>query len=350
MRGRRTPLWQGVILLGLALAAVVILSAGIGSSHIALDHCFKIVLGQLPVLGTHVNLAGIPIEAVTIVSQVRLPRILLAAIVGMGLSASGVVYQGIFKNPMADPFVLGVSSGAAVGATLVMVLGLSFTLGPISGIALGAFIGAVLAAGFVFSLARVGNKTPVVTLLLSGIAVNFFLSAVIQLIMALNHNQIERIIGWTMGSVSSASWDKIGLTLLPLVVGVGLLLAHTRELNAFSLGEDNARSLGIDTERVRIRLLVISSLVTASAVAVSGIIGFVGLVIPHVVRMITGPNHKQLMPFSILVGGIFLVVSDTLARTLVAPSELPLGVITALFGAPYFLYLLYKSKVNVKEG
>ncbi len=350
MRAHRTPLWQGVILLGLALAAVIILSAGIGSSHIALDSCFKIVLGQLPLLGGHIDLAGVPQEAVTIVSQVRLPRILLAAIVGMGLSASGVVYQGIFKNPMADPFVLGVSSGAAVGATLVIALGLSFTLGPISGIALGAFIGAVLAAGFVFSLARVGNKTPVVTLLLSGIAVNFFLSAIIQLIMAMNHDQIERIIGWTMGSVSAASWDKIGLTLLPLVVGVGLLLAHTRELNAFSLGEDNARSLGIDTERVRIRLLIISSLVTASAVAVSGIIGFVGLVIPHVVRMITGPNHKQLMPFSILVGGIFLVVSDTLARTLVAPSELPLGVITALFGAPYFLYLLYKSKFNVKEG
>lgn len=338
------------MVLGLVLAAVIVLSAGIGASHIAIDSCFKIVLGQLPMLGGQIDLSAIPKEAVTIVSQVRLPRILLAAVVGMGLAASGVVYQGIFKNPMADPFVLGVSSGAALGATTVIILGLGFSIGPVSSIALGAFFGAVVAAGFVFSLARVGNKTPVVTLLLSGIAVNFFLSALIQLLMALNHDQIERIIGWTMGSVSAASWDKIGLTVLPMALGVVLLLAHTRELNAFSLGEDNARSLGMDTERIRIRLLVISSLVTASAVAVSGIIGFVGLVIPHMVRMITGPNHKQLLPFSILVGGIFLVVSDTLARTLVAPSELPLGVITALFGAPYFLYLLYKSKFLVKEG
>lgn len=350
MRTHRTPLWQGLVILGLVLAMVVVISAGIGSSSISLENCFKIVLSRVPLFGGGVDLKSVPSEAVTIVSQVRLPRIVLAALVGMALSASGVVYQGIFKNPMADPFVLGVSSGAAVGATLVIVFGMAFTLGPISGVSLGAFLGAVLAAGFVFNLARVGNRTPVVTLLLSGIAVNFFLSAIISLIMAMNNDQIERIISWTMGSVSAASWDKVGIMLLPLIIGITLLLAHTRELNAFALGEDHARSLGIDTERVKIRLLVISSLVTASAVAVSGIIGFVGLVIPHVVRMVTGPNHKSLMPFAILVGGIFLVISDTLARVIVAPTELPLGVITALFGAPYFLHLLSRSKLNVREG
>lgn len=350
MRTHRMPLGQGLVILSLALTTAIVFSAGVGSSEIALADCFRIVMSKIPLVGQGINLENIPSQAVTIVTQVRLPRILLAAMVGMGLAASGVVYQGIFKNPMADPFVLGVSSGAAVGATLVIVSGFAFMIGPISSISIGAFAGSVLAAGFVFNLARVGNRTPVVTLLLSGIAVNFFLSSIISLIMSLSHDQVERIVYWTMGSVSSASWDKVAITVLPLIVGLALMLAHTRELNAFALGEDNARSLGIDTERVRIRLLIISSLLTASAVSVSGIIGFVGLVIPHVVRMISGPNHKSLMPFSIFVGAIFLVVSDTIARVIVAPSELPLGVITALFGAPYFLYLLYKSKLTVKEG
>lgn len=350
MNKRRSFLGIGLLVLGLILIMVVIVSAGIGSSYISYGDCVKIVLSKMPLVGGTISLEGISSEAVTIVTQVRLPRIILAAFVGMSLAASGVVYQGIFRNPMADPFVLGVSSGAAVGATLVIVSGTSFVLGPVSGISLGAFLGAVLAAGFVFNLARVGNKIPVVTLLLSGIAVNFFLSAIISLIMSMNQDQIEGIINWTMGSVSAASWAKVKLTLVPMSAGLALMLVHTRELNAFALGEDGARSLGIDTERVRLRLLVISSLVTASAVAVSGIVGFVGLVIPHVVRMISGPSHKRLMPFSILVGAIFLVVSDTLARVLVAPSELPLGVVTALFGAPYFLHLLYKSKMNVTEG
>lgn len=350
MKGRRTSLWQGMMVLSLGLVLAVLFAAGTGASQIALGDCLRIVLSKLPLLGGSVNLSGIPEQAVTIVSEVRLPRILLAAMVGMALAASGVVYQGIFKNPMADPFVLGVSSGAALGATLVIVLKLSLSLGPISSISLGAFAGAVLAAAFVFNLARVGSRIPVVTLLLSGVAVNFFLSSLISLLMSMNNDEIERIISWTMGSVSGASWDKVLITVVPLAAGLVLMLLHTRELNAFAMGEENARSLGIDTEKMRLRLLLISSLVTASAVSVSGIIGFVGLVVPHVIRMIFGPNHAKLMPFSLMAGAIFLVVSDTLARVLAAPSELPLGVITALIGAPYFLYLLYRSKLNVKEG
>ncbi len=351
MKTRRAPLWQGILILGLLLLVVIISSASVGASSISLADCFKIIFGSLPFADRFIDMSTVPPEAITIVSQVRLPRVILAALVGMGLAASGVVYQGIFKNPMADPFVLGVSSGAAVGATLAIVTGIGvFSIGPISMISVAAFAGALLSAAFVFNLARIGNKTPVVTLLLSGVAVNFFLSSVISLIMSLEHDQIERIYAWTMGSVSAASWEKIGITVIPLFIGLGLMCIHIRELNAFALGEDNARSLGIDTEKTRIRLLSISSLVTACAVSVSGIIGFVGLVIPHIVRMVTGPNHKTLLPFSMLFGAVFLVVSDTIARVIVAPSELPLGVITAMFGAPYFLLLLYRSKINVKEG
>ncbi len=244
MKTRRSPLWQGILILGLLLIAVIIISASVGASSISLVDCFKIIFGNLPFADRWIDMGSVPPEAVTIINQVRLPRVILSAIVGMGLAASGVVYQGIFKNPMADPFVLGVSSGAAVGATLAIVTGIGvYAIGPISMISVSAFLGALLSAAFVFNLARVGNKTPVVTLLLSGVAVNFFLSSIISLIMSLEHNQIERIYAWTMGSVSAASWEKIGITIVPLSIGLGLMCIHVRELNAFALGEDNARSL-----------------------------------------------------------------------------------------------------------
>lgn len=344
MKKRIQTLVSGLLLLTAALIFTGLAASTVGAAGVSLADCIKIIGSTLPVLGAHIDISALDPSSALIILKIRLPRIVLAALIGMALSASGAVFQGIFKNPMADPYVLGVSSGAAVGATAVILAGVGGSILGFSVLTIGAFVGAMATALLVYSIARTGGKTPVITLLLAGIAVNFFLSAVISTAMAINKDQMERIIYWTMGSVATANWLKVLTTGIPVILGVILITFYARDLNAMSLGEDNARSLGIDSEKLKKRLLVLSSIVTASAVAVSGIIGFVGLVVPHVVRMATGPDHRTLLPFSTLAGAIFMILADTLSRTLVAPAEMPLGVITSLFGAPYFLLLLYRGK------
>lgn len=347
MRNRPKKLIQGLLLLTTTLIIIILGASAMGSADITPFDCSKILLSKLPFFGSFVPVTDIKETSQLIVLNIRLPRILLSALIGAALATSGAVFQGIFKNPMADPYVLGVSSGAAVGATIVIVIGISGGLLGYSAITIGAFIGALLTALLVFTISRVGNKTPVVTLLLAGIAVNFFLSAVISTVMAMNKDQMQNIIFWTMGSVATANWTKIVNTGIPVLLGILLMIFFARDLNAMALGDESAKNLGVDAEVLKKRLLVLSSIVTASAVSVSGIIGFVGLVVPHVVRIVSGPDHRTLLPFSVIGGAIFMVIADTLSRMLVAPAEMPLGVITSLFGAPYFLILLYRSKAKM---
>ncbi|BEP27736.1 FecCD family ABC transporter permease [Helicovermis profundi] len=328
----------------LLLIVFMVFVSTIGAVKIPFSDSIKILVSKIPLINKFVDVSNIKHSHLQIILNIRFPRIVLSALIGGSLAASGSVFQGVFKNPMADPYVLGVSSGAALGASIVIIFFNTVSYLGISTVVVGAFIGAVLSILIVYNLSRIGGKTPTVTLLLAGIAINFFLSSIISLLMALNRDQVERIIFWTMGSVSAASWSKIYIILIPFIIVNILFIFFAKDLNLLLLGEDSAQSLGVDVEKTKIVLLVLSSLSTAAAVSVSGIIGFVGLIVPHAVRIISGPDHRRLIPFAIVGGSIFMVISDTISRTIVAPTEIPIGVVTAMFGAPYFLYLLVKNK------
>ncbi len=280
----------------------------------------------------------------TIVVDIRTPRVILSMLVGMGLAMAGTAMQGLFRNPMAEPYVLGMSSGAATGAALAIVLGIGNLFGGLSIPAL-AFIGATTTIFVVYNIARTDGRVPTETLLLAGIAVGFFLHAVVSFLKIIaSHEALRDVVLWLMGSFALATWDDVRMIILPIACGIGVLYFLSQELNALQFGEETAMHLGIEVEMVKRILLIASALVTAVAVSVSGIIGFVGLIIPHVVRLIIGPGHHVLLPASALCGGIFLVLCDTLARTVTQPSEVPIGIITAAIGAPYFIYLLRRRK------
>lgn len=277
----------------------------------------------------------------TLVLDVRLPRVVAGLIVGAGLAVSGAALQGLFRNPLADPGVIGVSSGASLGAVLAMYLGLAAVTSwsvPLFSIAFAA-----AAAFTVYGAATRRGRTPVATLLLAGIAVGSFAGALTSFVLSLSLDEYEQgrqTFRWLMGGLEARTWREVALVGPPTLLGGALLLGSYRELDALVLGEVEAAAVGVDVERVRRRLVFATSLVVGSSVAVSGVIGFVGLVVPHVLRLLVGPAHAVLLPASIVFGAAFLAVADTLARTLLAPQEIRLGVVTALFGAPFFLYLL----------
>lgn len=279
-----------------------------------------------------------------IVTNVRLPRIIISSIVGGILAIIGVAFQAIFKNPMADPYVMGISSGAAFGATLGIVFGWGVNFagqGMISGM---AFVGAVSTVFIVYNMAKFGAKVSTTGILLAGIVMNAFLSSWISLIMILYHNDIDKIVTWTMGSFNAASWDQVRMIIMPAILGILFLISQTNALNALVLGEDEAQNLGVDVQSLKKRTLIIASFLAAFAVSVSGIIGFVGLIIPHLFRMIFGANHKVLIPTAFIGGALFLMGCDTLARSIVPNMEIPVGIITSIFGGPFFFYLLHKNK------
>ncbi len=316
-------------LLILFLAAAVFLSAAMGSASIPFSDVMRMFTSPDK---------SFPSAFRIIIFQIRLPRIILSVIVGMGLAVSGAVFQGIFQNPMANPYVLGVSSGAAFGVAVGMAMGFEVSFLGLGAISIAAFTGGILTALFVYFIS--GNGRSVFSLLLSGIAMGFFLSALMSLIMYLNRNQIENIVYWSMGSFNTASWDKIAVAGPVIILGSLFLMAFYRDLNILVLGDDTARSLGVSVRSRRLLFLLVSTVITASAVSVSGVIGFVGLIIPHILRILTGPDHKTLIPLSMLSGGLFLLLADTLSRTILSPTELPVGIVTSLFGAPFFIYLL----------
>ena len=280
-----------------------------------------------------------------IVIDIRAPRILIAALVGAGLAIAGAAMQGLFKNPMAEPYILGMSSGAAVGAALVIVLGIGVgTFGALS-IQVMAFVGALGTILIVYSIARTEGKVPVETLLLAGIAMSAFLYAVVSAMKFIaTDEELRNIVLWLMGSFARSQWDDLYVVTPLILIGIVGLYAFSRELNAMQFGEETAMYLGVKVETVKKIILIFAALITATGVSHAGIIGFVGLIMPHVVRILIGADHHILLPASALAGAIFLILADTLARTIASPAEIPVGIITAFVGAPYFIYLLRKKK------
>jgi len=278
-----------------------------------------------------------------IIMDIRLPRILLGVLVGCSLAVSGAVTQGVFKNPMADPYIIGLSAGAAVGASASTFLPLQQDIGMYA-LPLLAFIGATLTVFLVYQIARSRGRVRVETLLLSGIAVGSFLAAVTSFLLYLSGQQFRFLFFWLLGGLWMASWKVVWIVFPIISIGTVLLQLFARDLNAMLMGEEQATQLGIDVETVKKILLALTSLVAGTAVAFSGIIGFVGLIIPHIMRLRVGPNHSVLLPASTLAGGLFLTSVDTVARTIIAPTEIPVGVLTALCGAPFFVYLLRKGR------
>jgi iron complex transport system permease protein len=277
--------------------------------------------------------------------EIRLPRVILSALVGLLLSVPGVILQGVLRNPLADPYILGVSAGGGVGAAVAIAFGLSFTLFGMSSVPLLAFLCSLLAVYVVYKLAEIGGKTVPETLVLAGVALSSFCAAILALIVIVTGN-LQAIYFWLLGSLSTASWSNV-LTVLPYaVIGVGVAYFFSKELNALLLGEDMAQTLGVDVENSRFILIGAASLMTAAAVSVSGLIGFVGLIVPHWVRLLIGPNHRYLLPLSALSGMVLMVVADALARTVLSPLEIPIGIVMSLVGAPFFLYLLRRRRTE----
>ena len=335
----------GIILTFAMLFFVVLVFSSItGAAKINPLISIRIIAARLPLIGRSIDLSDIPSAQLAIIGNIRLPRILLAFVVGFGLSVVGVAMQGMLKNPMADPFIVGTSSGAAFGAAIAIVLKLNKTYGGMGIISLFAFLGALLATSIVYSLAKIKNKVPVTTLLLAGVATGQFFTAIMSLLMVISSKDVSSIIFWTMGSFSARGWNQLQLVILPVLIGSSLIYIFSKDLNVMLLGETTAKNTGVSVEGVKRFILIISAFMTAVVVSVSGIIGFIGLIIPHIVRMLVGPDHRVLIPCSGLLGGIFLILADTLARTIIAPTEIPVGIITALAGGPFFIYLLRKNK------
>jgi len=348
---RRTVGWSAA--LAVALTLVAVLSATIGPVAIPAVAVAKAILNEVALptlaLGTGGTLSwvhpfsfAVEQSHAVIVTELRLPRIALGAAVGFALATAGAVMQGFFRNPMADPSIIGVSTGAAVGAVAAIVFRPAIPLVPdLQGLAFAT----ALAAGFaVYLVAREGGRTPVATLLLAGVAVQTFLGAVISYTLLFAGDSLERAVFWLMGHLHAASWGKVGAVWPVAVIGFAVALAYARELNVLLVGEDDAHTMGVEVERTKRVLLAVASILTAGAVAVAGVIGFVGLVVPHVMRLLVGPDHRILLPTSALAGAGFLVATDTLARA--GPAEVPVGIVTAALGAPFFLYLLRNREVH----
>lgn len=330
-----------VAILGTALLLVVVLAASLGAVPLRFVQVARIVLGHLP----GVRLAPTwTAQEEAIVLQIRLPRVVTAAAVGWALAVAGTVFQGLLRNPMADPYIIGTSGGAALGATLalllpVQVLWFGFTLVPVA-----AFAGSLAAVAAVYALARTGPRTPITGLLLAGFALSSLLAAAMSFLMLLSGETMQRVVLWTMGGMSASGWQQLQVVIPLILLGSLAATLMAADLNAFLVGEDQAAHLGVEVERRKLALLITGSLLTGAAVSVSGLVGFVGLIVPHVARLIFGPDHRLLLPTSALLGSIFLVLADLVARLVLAPSEVPLGVVTATIGAPFFLYLLRRSR------
>ncbi|RII17050.1 Hemin transport system permease protein HmuU [Streptomyces sp. YIM 130001] len=335
---RRSAPYVLTVLLVAALALGALLSAGIGSYEIPLGDVVSSVQHRIGLGGESLGRVG-----ESVLWNVRLPRVTLAVLVGASLGCAGALMQGVFGNPLAEPGVIGISSGAAVGAVGAIALGLSF-FGNWT-VTFCAFVAGLITVLVVYSLSRSGGRTEVVTLILTGIALNAFAGALIGLFLFFADNaQVTQITFWQLGSLSAATWPKV-LAVLPCALA-GLLVApfYARRLDLLALGERPARHLGVDVERLRVVLILVVALLTAAAVAVAGIVSFVGLLVPHLLRMAAGPGHRFLVPGSAVGGALVLVVADLTARTVAAPAELPLGVLTALVGSPFFFFLLRRTR------
>lgn len=337
MRRRR-----GLVLVGLlvALAAAVVLAVGVGTVPIRPSETLRLVAWKL---GLAARPSDVPAATAVILFELRVPRVALGIVVGAALAVSGTLFQALFRNPMADPAIIGVSSGAALGAIAVILA----TGGALSGglaVSAAAFAGAAAVAFLVYRLGRVGPAVQVATLLLAGIAVASVLTSVITMLMAFSGEQIRSIYFWLLGGLQARGWEAVAAAGPLVAVGVVVALLEIRDLNLVSLGEERAGQLGLEIERFKRVSLAVGALLAAAAVSVAGVIGFVGLMTPHILRLVVGADHRRLLPAAVVAGAILMVLADLAARTVLAPEEIPVGAVTALLGGPFFLYLLRRQR------
>jgi iron complex transport system permease protein len=331
----------GILGLSLLLVVMVALATSIGSVKIPFLTISSILLSKLPLVEVTPTWAS---TWETIVMEIRLPRVILAGVVGAALAIAGATYQGLFRNPLADPYLIGVAQGAALGAVIGFLVPLSWHGMEFGIVPLLAFSGALISTFIVYSLARVGKTLPMTTLILAGVALGALLGSIVSYLIISSGEKMHGIIFWLMGSFSLSQWSEVKMVLPYVVVGAIIILLYARPLNVMQLDEEQAQQLGINVEKLKLVLLAAATLITAAAVSFVGTIGFVGIIIPHAVRLIWGADHRFLLPLSVLTGAIFLILADLIARTALAPTEIPIGVITALCGAPFFLYLLRRKK------
>jgi ABC-type Fe3+-siderophore transport system permease subunit len=339
-RRRRRP---GLVLAGAGVALLVALLAGVWFGALPLPPGAVVVTlldRLLQPFGVDLS-GGLSATQEAVLLQLRLPRVVLAALVGAGLAISGGAYQGVFRNPLADPYLLGAAAGAGLGATLVIAYSPTETLGPFGIVPLAAFVGALVGVGCALALGTAAGGSHSPTLLLAGVAVAAFLAAGQTLVQQQNTDDLREVYGWLLGQLGRAQWSDVVLVLPYLVPSCVVLLFCGRPLDVLAVGDDEASGLGVHPGRVRLIVILAASMATASAVAVSGLIGFVGLVVPHIARRFVGGSNARVLPVSLLIGGAFLVLADLVARVVLAPAELPIGVVTAFVGAPFFAALLW---------
>ncbi len=334
-----TRLGVGVSAFSLLILLVLLISLSVGPVSIPVRHIAASLAG---VVGFDVGEATRTQELVIL--QIRLPRIIVGMAVGMALGVAGATMQGVFRNPLADPGIIGISAGGALGAVIAIATGaagLFFLALPAF-----AFIGAMAACLIVYGISTVGGHFSMATLLLAGIAVNAFLGALVSAIVVLlpNTGALREILFWLAGGLDSRAWEHVGIALPPILIGIGIAIVMARDLNLLTLGDDEARSLGVRVAPVRLLALAAASMVTGVSVAVSGTIAFVGLITPHILRLILGPDNRVLIPMSALGGAVFVILADTVARTIIQPAELRVGIVTAFVGAPFFVVLLIQNR------
>jgi iron complex transport system permease protein len=332
-RRDRLPLWAVLVACAVLLLVTMTLGVGIGSVSLSPRAVWQVVADHL---------AGHPKDTVAdaIVWEIRLPRVLLAAVVGAALTTAGTVVQVLVRNALADPFLLGISSGASVGATAVLLFGAFASLG-IWAVSFGSVLGALCAMAVVFLVARTRRQLAPTQLILVGVVLSALFESVTSfLIFRGNPQATQSVLFWLLGSFGNANWPQLPIPAIALLVAMAYLLTQGRPLNAFAMGAEPAASLGVDVHRLRRNLFIVTSLMAGVAVAVSGVIGFVGLVVPHIVRLVVGSDHRRVLPVGVLFGAAFMVLGDLLARTIVAPQEMPIGVITAFLGAPTLIVLI----------
>lgn len=329
---RRPPYAPVLAALALALFVAIVLAIGVGAVAIPPDRVLTTLLG-----------GGDPAESAIILS-LRLPRVLGAALVGAALAAAGALLQGLLRNPLADPYVLGTSAGASIGAVIGLLIAGAAGFLVVPGL---AFVGALLSIVIVWQLARVGPETSVVTLLLAGVVFSSFAGAIVTFFLVMSDRlqlRLATVLGWLMGGVSIVTWAQLAVSAALVGVALGVAIAIAWRLDALSLGEETAAQLGVDVEAVKRSVVAVAALLTAAAVSIAGLVAFVGLVAPHATRLIVGPAHLRLVPAAALVGAGFVVLADLVARVVLAPSELPMGVISGLVGGPFFFALLWRHR------
>ncbi|MDR2868015.1 MAG: iron ABC transporter permease [Bacteroidales bacterium] len=333
---KRTPAFFTVVISLLILMAVV-LSVKIGVVSVSFGTVFRVIGAKIGVC----SMGNIDSPDIITIWELRLPRIVMSLLAGAVLAICGAAYQSIFRNQICDPYIMGISSGASLGAAVAFIAGWDIFL---FGITIPALITACLTLFLILGLSGLSRKSAIETLLLVGIVINFLISALITILLVAHQEDMQKILFWTMGSFSSISWSQIGFSLPLIIIGVGVLFYYAKNLTIMQLGTETALSLGVNARKTALLVLVFSSLLIAVIVSFCGVIGFIGLIVPHIARMLFGNHNRVVFLHSMLIGALFLLLADTVARTIAIPTELPVGAITALTGAPYFVFLLLRNR------